>query len=182
MRSRASVGLTLALVALWADAAPPLGTNTASTFAPPPAAAVVKVAAEGFSCRSGKYAVTLATHFPSLHGIGRHQVAELETRQRDGGVTEKVYRFDYIGLRLDVRVSSTDPSRYVLLAADASSRRWNIGPLSVGTKPWRWGREKWLSQTPLEGWVELVGAGESVQLLLSDGRVDRVRYLCSISR
>jgi hypothetical protein len=39
-----------------------------------------------------------------------------------------------------------------------------------------------LSQTPLEGWVELVGAGESVQLLLSDGRVDRVRYLCSISR
>lgn len=140
--------------------------------------AATKVPAEWFACRSGKYAVTLSTHYPSLRGIGRHKVVELEVRQRDGA-TETLRRFDYIGLRLEVWVSSAEPSRYVLQSAEASSRRWNIGRLSVGERPWRWGREKSLANTPLDGAVELVGQGESVTLLLSDGRIDRVRYRCS---
>lgn len=151
---------------------------SAASAQPP---AVMKVAADWFSCRGGKYAVTLATHYPSLRGIGRHKVFELEVRQRDGA-TETLRRFEYIGLKLEVLVSSTDPSRYVLLSAEASSRRWNIGRLSVGERPWRWGREKSLAQTPLDGWIELVGQGESVTLMLTDGRVDKVKYLCPAGR
>lgn len=146
-----------------------------------PAAGITQVPADWFSCRSGKYAVTLSTHYPSLHGIGRHKVFEVEVRKRDG-TTETTRRFEYIGLKLEVLVSSADPSRYVLLTAESTSRRWNIGRLSVGEKPWRWGREKSLAQTPLEGSIELVGQGESVTLRLTDGRVDRVKYLCNAAK
>ena len=139
-------------------------------------------ASEWFACRSGKYAITLMTHYPSLRGIGQARVHELEVRQRDGGVTETVRRFEYTGMTLEVLVSSAEPSRYVLLAADVSSRRWNIGRLSVGQHPWRWGREKSLSQTPLQGWVELLGSDGSVQLRLAGGRVERVRYNCPLPR
>jgi len=141
------------------------------------AATAVKVDADWFSCRGGKYAVTLSTHYPSLFNIGKHKVADAELRLADGSL-HAVRRIRYFGLELDVAVSPRDPTRYQLVRAEVFSRRWNIGRLSVGERPWRWGREKSLQRTPLDGWIELVGDGDSVVLLMNDGRVDRAIFHC----
>lgn len=142
----------------------------------------VRVDADWFACRSGKYAVTLSSHYPSLFNIGRHRVADTALRLADGTVVP-VRRFRYFGLELDVLVSARDPSRYLLVRADVSSRRWNLGALSVGQKPWRWGREKSLRPTPLEGWIELAGSdGDTVTLLMNDGRVERAVFHCRVPR
>jgi hypothetical protein len=140
--------------------------------------APARVPADWFSCHDGKYAFVLSNHYPSLFKIGQHRITELQSVSvGDTRITTR--RVAFIGLRLDVRVSSANPERFELLEAEVWSRRWNIGKLSVGQHPWRWGREKSLAQTPLEGQVELVGAAGSVTLALNDGRVQRARFRCA---
>lgn len=144
------------------------------------AGAPLKVDAEWFSCRAGRYAVTLPKHYPSLHGIGRHRIADLETRHAGGEVVTR-RRIQYYGLRLDVLVFASDPTRYTLVAAEATSRRWHLGRLSVGEAPWRWfwSREKSLAKVALDGPIELVGRGGDTALLeMRDGRIDRLVLRC----
>lgn len=144
------------------------------------AAQPVRVPADWFSCDSGKYALKLSRHYPSLHTIGRHRTLELEVRQLGGGVTATTRRLQYIGMRLDVLVLSSDPGRYTLLNAEVTSRRWHIGRLSVGTRPWpwMWSPEPSLAKVRLDGDLELVGAGDSALLRLRDGRVEKVSFVC----
>lgn len=152
----------------------------AVAVANPAAAEPVRVAAEWFACDDGKYALRLSRHYPSLRTIGRHKAVDLEVRQLGGGVTATTRRFTYIGLRLDVRVLSSDPSRYTLLAAEVTSRRWHVGRLSVGTRPWPWlwTPEPALANVRLHGEIELVGPGDTALLWLDDGRVEKVTYTC----
>jgi hypothetical protein len=139
----------------------------------------VRVAADWFACDSGKYAITLSRHYPSLRTIGRHQVSQLEVRPYGSG-TAALRRLQYIGLRLDVLVPAQEPSRYVLLAAESTSRRWHLGRLSVGSKPWPWFAEKSLAGVKLEGPIELVGPRDRALLQLSAGRVERVAVQCGV--
>lgn len=138
-----------------------------------------RVSADWFACDDGKYAVTLSRHYRSLFTIGRHRVVDLGTVRRGEAVWLK-RRIEYIGLTLEVMVPAQAPERYVLTQLDAWSRRWNIGRLSVGQKPWWWWfSEKSLKGVPLQGAVALEGAaGESVTLWLNDGRIDRVSFHC----
>lgn len=139
----------------------------------------VVVAADWFSCSSGKYALTLPKHYPTLRKIGKHRIVDGEVRIRDG-VTITARTIEYTGLRLELLVSSSDPNRYELRSVESNSRRWNIGQLSVGTSPWwwPWSREKSLTGVRLKGELKFVGATDSVVLLLDDGRVVSVRYSC----
>jgi hypothetical protein len=136
------------------------------------------VPADWFACHDGKYAFVLSNHYPSLFKIGQHQVSELRSVAAADGSTWTTRRVAFIGMRLDVRVNSARPERFQLLEAEVWSRRWAIGTLSVGQNPWRWGREKSLQQTALEGDVQLVGAHDSVTLNLRDGRVLRATFRC----
>ena len=133
---------------------------------------------DGLACDSGPYAVILPKHYPSLHGIGRHKVTDLEVR-RLGSATVTHRRIEYAGLRLEVRRSPSQPDAYQLLALEATSRRWNIGPLSVGRNPWRGLREPALDGVSLNGTLELAGKSDRVLLNLNDGRVESVEYKCS---
>jgi hypothetical protein len=152
-----------------------------ATAAPPPLAEPVTVIADWFSCSSGKYALTLPRHYPSLRVIGSHRVLDIES-QSQGGVTRATRRFQYIGMRLDVRVSSDAPDRYQMLSAEAISRRWNIGKLSVGSDPWwwPWSREPELAKVTLDGVIKLQGPSDSAVLQLSKGRIDKVMYSCRL--
>jgi hypothetical protein len=141
--------------------------------------APARVPADWFSCHDGKYAFVLSNHYPTLFKIGHHRVTELQS-VLVGDTRLTTRRVSYIGMRLDVRVSSANPDRFQLLEAEVWSRRWNVGRLSVGQVPWRWGREKSLAQTPLEGEVELVGSTGSVLLGLRDGRLLKARFRCSV--
>ena len=177
MPDRLARGAALAtLVALAALAA----LAGAATAAPAPATEPVRVAADWLSCDSGKYALRLSRHYPSLQTIGRHKAIDLEVRQMGGGITATTRRLVYIGMRLDVRVLSNDPSRYTLLAAEETSRRWHVGRLSVGTRPWpwMWSSEPSLANVHLHGEIELLGNGDAVSLRLNDGRVEKVSYTC----
>ncbi|MBI5720397.1 MAG: hypothetical protein HZC37_22200 [Burkholderiales bacterium] len=168
-----TVALAAGGVVFAAPPAPPASASAASNAAP------VRVPAEWFSCDGGKYALQLPHHYPTLPKIGKHKVVDLEVRQVDGA-TVTTRRFQYIGMRLDVRVLSSDPDRYALLAAEVTSRRWQIGRFSVGTRPWpwMWSPEPSLKDVKLHGLLELVGAGDSALLWLNDGRVERVSYRC----
>ena len=141
----------------------------------------VRVSADWFACHEGKYAFVLSNHYPSLFKIGRHKVTELES-VATGQTTVKKHRVQYIGMRMDVLVSSENPTRYQLLEAEVFSRRWSIGRLSVGENPWRWGREASLSQTDLTGEIELLGTSDSVSLQLDAGRILRATYKCKSIR
>lgn len=75
-----------------------------------------------------------------------------------------------------------DPTRYTLVAAESTSRRWHLGRLSVGEAPWRWfwSREKSLAKVALEGPIELRGRGGDIALLeMRDGRIDRLVLRCA---
>ena len=69
----------------------------------------------------------------------------------------------------------------MLLSAESISRRWNIGRLSVGRTPWRWGREASLEKVPLDGWLLLAGPVDLATLLMRDGRIEQVSYACAAS-
>jgi hypothetical protein len=140
-----------------------------------------RVSADWFSCHDGKYAFVLSNHYPSLFKIGQHRVTELRSAPGAGGATLTTRRVSFIGMRLDVRVSSANPDRFELVEAEVWSRRWAVGRLSVGQHPWRWGREKSLVQTSLDGDVQLVGTADSVTLNLQDGRVMRATFRCGLT-
>lgn len=167
------------LLALAALAPSSLAQTAASPPEPAaPAPALRHVPAAWFSCSDGKYAVTLSRHYRSLFKIGRHRVVEIGT-QRDGPTTWSRRRIEYIGLTLEVKVNADEPERYELTRLEAWSRRWNIGRLSVGQKPWWWWfGERSLKGVPLQGVVQLDGTGESATLWLDDGRIDRVSLRC----
>lgn len=145
--------------------------------AAPGQAAPVKVAADWFACDSGDYAISLPKHYPSLHGIGKHQVIDLEVQQQ-GAVRVTDRRIVYIGMRLDLRIVSDDPTRYRLREAEVTSRRWNIGRLSVGQNPWRWRSEAVLDKVALDGPIELVGKTDAVLLQMRGGRIESASFRC----
>jgi hypothetical protein len=137
-----------------------------------------EVRTSAFSCESGPYAVVLPKHYPTLHVIGKHKWADVETRS-DGSGTSTTRRIEYIGMTADVMLSSARPNAYKLLALEVSSRRWNIGPLSVGQNPRKSVEDKALSGVSQDGVLEIIGAKDSATLILRGGRVDRVSYKCS---
>ena len=136
-----------------------------------------QVSADWFACRSGAYQFSIADHYPALFNIGRHRVGNL-TQSFEGTETTSVRRIEYIGMTLEVAVSSLRPERYTLLRADVWSRRWNVGRLSVGRRPWHSDWEKPLAGVELNGPLELIGVTDRAVLHLSDGRVERVTFLC----
>jgi hypothetical protein len=142
------------------------------------AGADVKVSLPSLACRGGSYAFAIAEHYPTLLNIGRHRVLQLEERQQ-GNERITLRRIEYIGMTLEVQVSSLDPTRYQLHQAEVWSRRWNIGRLSVGRRPWLSEPEPGLAPTALNGTLELVGPVDAVSLRLADGRVERVVFRCS---
>ncbi len=142
-----------------------------------PSAPALKVPLASMACDSGPYAVVLPRHYPSLHVIGRHQWRDLSVRP-DGTGTLTHRRIDYTGLSLELQLRSATPDRYRLLALDVNSRRWELGPLSVGRNPWRSIDEPALAGRNQDGVLELVGPKDSVRLVLRGGRVDSASYRC----
>jgi hypothetical protein len=141
-------------------------------------AAPTRIRAAAMACDVGPYAVVLPRHYPSLHVIGKHQWTDIESRSV-GGVTSTRRRIAYYGMTAEVLLSSAAPNAYRLLALEVISRRWHIGPLSVGHNPWRTVKDRSLEGVSQDGVVELVGARDSVQLTLRGGRVDKVSYQCA---
>lgn len=142
------------------------------------AGADAKVSVPGFSCSSGSYAFAIADHYPTLLNIGRHRVLQLDERQQ-GNERLSQRRIEYIGMTLELMVSSLEPTRYRLLRAEVWSRRWNIGRLSVGRRPWLSEPEPGLAPTALNGTLELAGPIDTATLRLNEGRVDRVVFQCA---
>ena len=135
------------------------------------------VPADWFDCKSGAYRFLIADYYPALFNIGRHKVQDLGERVQ-GGATISTRRIEYIGMTLDVTVSSLTPQRYTLLRAEVWSRRWNVGRLSVGRRPWQSDSEKSLAGVELAGLLELQGTTDRATLQLSDARVERVTFIC----
>ncbi len=161
--------------ARWLSLMLALGPVIAIAADPPAPALTVPLAS--MACDSGPYAVVLPRHYPTLHGIGRHQFRDLSVRP-DGTGTLTHRRIDYTGLSLELQRRSADPDRYRLLALEVNSRRWNVGPLSVGRSPWRSIDEPALAGRNQDGHLELVGPKDSVRLVLRGGRVDSASYRC----
>ncbi len=130
-----------------------------------------------FACDSGPYAVVLPKHYPSLHVIGKHQWTDMESRSA-GDVASTIRRIEYIGMTADVVLSSAAPNAYKLVALDVSSRRWNIGPLSVGQDPWRSVKDSALDGISQDGQIEIIGTKDSARLVVRRGRIDKVSYNC----
>lgn len=141
----------------------------------PVAATPLKVST--FACEAGPYAAVLPKHYPSLHVIGKHTWTDLRT-QSLGATTLITRRIDYIGMSATVQMDASTPDRYRLLALDVSSRRWNVGPMSVGRDPWRTVDDSALKAAPRDGVIELQGPRDAARLVVRGGRVDRVRYEC----
>lgn len=142
----------------------------------PARAAQVQIAA--FACESGPYAAVLPRHYPTLHMIGRHQATDLDVRASPAGTTT-VRRIEYIGMTAEVLLSSREPNAYRLVSLDVSSRRWHVGPLSVGNNPWRTVNDPGLNGVSQDGTHELVGPRDSATLRVRAGRIDRVSYTCA---
>lgn len=142
------------------------------------AATVTQLRTSAFACDSGPYAVVLPQHYPSLHVIGKHKWTDIESRST-GDVTSTTRRIEYVGMAADVLLSNAAPNAYKLLALDVSSRRWNIGPLSVGQNPWRSVKDSALDGVSQEGTIEVIGTKDSARIVVRGGRVDRVSYKCS---
>lgn len=136
-----------------------------------------QVRAPAFSCSSGPYAVVLPQHYPTLHVIGKHKWTDIETRSL-GAETLTTRRIEYIGMIADVSLSSATPNAYRLLALEVSSRRWDVGPLSVGRNPWRSVDDKAITGASQEGALEILGTKDSAILLVRGGRIDKVNYKC----
>jgi len=136
-----------------------------------------QIPAEWFACRTGEYRFLIADHYPALFNIGWHKVQDIGQRQQ-GSETIRTRRFEYIGMTLEVAVSSLNPERYTLLRAEVWSRRWNIGRLSVGRRPWQSSSEKTLAGVALNGQIELRGSTDRATLQLRDGQVERVTFEC----
>ncbi len=141
-------------------------------------AAPVRVDVDGYACHSGRYALTLPQHAPSLRNIGRHRVVELGTETHGGTVWVR-RRLEYTGLTLEILERPEQPARYVLVALEATSRRWHLGPLSVAATPWRSAPDPALQGVALEGEVRLVGPRDAATVRLSAGRVQRLSVRCA---
>lgn len=138
------------------------------------AAEPVRVPVEWLACDDGKYAVTLPRHYPSLRNIGKHRITVLGTR---GTLT--LQRLQFIGMRVDVLLHPEEPHRYRLVELESTSRRWNIGRFSVGTRPWIWWPEKELKDLRLHGPIELIGRNDHVAVEFNNERVVTVSYRCA---
>ena len=141
-------------------------------------ASAATIAAPAFACESGPYAVVLPRHYPSLHVIGKHKTIELDTR-REGTATLITRRIEYIGMTAEVQLSSALPTAYRLLSLDVNSRRWNIGPLSVGRNPRQSVDDKALAGAAPEGTLQINGPREHAVLTLRGGRIESVSYRCA---
>ena len=141
------------------------------------AASPARVAIDAVSCRGGRYAPVLPQHFPTLRGIGRHEWTELD-RRSVGGDTVTRYRATYIGMKLELQHRASQPNAYELLLMEVGSRRWHVGPLSVGRRPWASDPDPALARVALDGELELLGPTHRVTLRLRDGRVEAVRWDC----
>ena len=143
-------------------------------------ASATQIRSLAFACDSGPYAVVLPKHYPTLHVIGKNKWADLEARPV-GAEASTTRRIEYFGMTAEVLLSSASPNAYKLLALDVSSRRWNIGPLSVGQNPWRSVKDTALDGVSQEGTLEVVGAKHSALLQLRGGKVDKVSYRCPVA-
>lgn len=152
-------------------AAMPLAAWCLPTLAAP-------LAVSTFACEGGPYAAVLPRHYPSLHVIGRHTWVDVSTRTV-GATTLTTRRIEYIGMSATVLLDSSAPDRYRLLALDVNSRRWNVGPMSVGRDPWRTVNDAALKAAPRDGSIELQGPRDAAFIVVRGGRIDRVRYQCS---
>lgn len=148
--------------------------------APASPATVTQLRVSTFACDSGPYAVVLPRHYPTLHVIGRHRTTDLVSGSA-GQVTSTTRRIEYIGMTADVLLSSAEPNAYKLLALDAISRRWNIGPLSVGQNPWRSVKDPALDGVIQDGTIEILGTRDSVRLVVRGARIDTVSYRCPLA-
>ena len=140
-------------------------------------AVATQVRTPAFACDSGPYAVVLPKHYPSLHVIGKHKWTDIESRSLGIG-TSTTRRIEYIGMTADVLLTSAAPNEYRLLALEVSSRRWNIGPLSVGQNPWKSVKDTALDGVSQDGLLEVIGTKDSALLLVRGGRIDKVSYKC----
>lgn len=153
-----------------------LGAALATAAAAPAQPPAQAITLGSVSCTRGPLAVQLPRHYPTLHKIGRHTWTDLARHSGPAGaVTTR--RIEYIGLRLDLRLSSAAPDRYELVELEVWSRRWAVGPLSVG-QPLRHASGEAARAAPDDGRVELVGPEASVELVLRQGRVERATYRC----
>ena len=139
-------------------------------------AAQVQIAA--FACESGPYAAVLPKHYPTLHVIGKHKATDIDVRETPTG-TATTRRIEYIGMTAEVLLSSREPNSYKLVSLDVSSRRWHIGPMAVGSNPWRTVKDSGLTGVSQDGAHELIGPRDSATILVRGGRVDRVSYKCA---
>ena len=140
-------------------------------------AKATQIRTSAFACDSGPYAVVLPKYYPTLHKIGKHKWTDIQSHSI-GGLSSTTRRIEYIGMTADVLLSSGTPDTYRLLALDVSSRRWEIGPLSVGQNPWRSVKDSALDGVSRDGSIEIIGTSDSVLLLVRGGRIDQVRYRC----
>lgn len=140
-------------------------------------AVAATIRSPAFACDAGPYAVVLPKHYPTLHVIGKHTWADRAART-DGAGASTIRRIEYVGMTAELALSAQTPNAYRLLALDVSSRRWNIGPLSVGQNPWRSVKDPALEGASHDGTLEIVGATDSALLQVRGGRIDRVSYRC----
>ena len=141
------------------------------------AASAVQIRSAAFACDTGPYAVVLPKHYPTLHVIGKHKWTDLESPST-GAAALTNRRIEYVGMTAEVSLSNSAPNTYRLLALDVSSRRWNVGPLSVGQNPWRTVKDPALDGIAQDGTLEVIGARDSALLQLRGGKVDKVSYKC----
>jgi hypothetical protein len=142
-------------------------------------AGAAQIRSSAFACDTGPYAVVLPKHYPTLHVIGKHTWVDLDARPAGAGAST-TRRIEYVGMTADVLLSRATPNAYRLLSLDVSSRRWNIGPLSVGQNPWRSVKDAALQGANQDGTLEVVGAKDSALLQLRGGKIDTVSYRCPV--
>jgi hypothetical protein len=130
------------------------------------ATSAAQVRSAAFACDSGPYAVVLPQHYPTLHVIGKHKWTDLESRST-GAAALTTRKIEYIGMTAEVSLSSSAPNTYRLLALEVSSRRWNVGPLSVGQNPWRTVKDPALEGIAQDGTLEVIGTRDSALLQLN---------------
>ena len=165
---------------LWAACLSTQALAQAPELAKPQDIPEQRVDAPWFHCHQGRYALGLPQHYPTLHRIGRHRFSDLIVTGAPGSeLTTR--RIDYMGLRLEVKVSASDSQRYVLLQLQSNSRRWKLGELSVGESPWRWPwrGEAELANVRLQGRVVLAGPTDTATLQMSNGRIDSLSVVCA---
>jgi hypothetical protein len=144
------------------------------------AAVATQVRTPAFACDAGPYAVVLPKHYPTLHVIGKHKWADIDARTA-GGTVSTTRRIEYIGMTADVLLTSAAPDAYRLLALDVSSRRWNIGPLSVGQNPWKSVKHRALDGASQDDTLEIIGTKDSALLVVRGGRIEKVSYRCPVA-